>query len=114
MAAQTNPTDESDAAILRPNRTDKEATAGATGGNSEPATNTGVSNAQRHSAAPRTTSRVAQKPGPASFKAGQSNKPAKGSTDPIKLYNRYGSLKEMEVDSRSTASPKKGFSHRTP
>lgn len=45
-----------------------------------------------------------QKPGPASSKQSLGNKPAKGSNDPISLFNRFGSLDSMDTD----LSPGKG------
>jgi hypothetical protein len=65
---------------------------GAVGGNSV------ASNIPHYSAKP--------KPGPASSKPGPGNKMSKGSNDPIKLYNKYGSLDSM--DQEVNISPRSG------
>jgi hypothetical protein len=49
---------------------------------------------------------VNYKPGPASSKQGPGKKPAKGSNDPISLFNRYGSLDSMDLEVE--LSPGKG------
>jgi hypothetical protein len=38
------------------------------------------------------------KPGPASSKLGFAKKPPKGSADPIKLFNKFGSLDDMDLE----------------
>jgi hypothetical protein len=38
------------------------------------------------------------KPGPASSKLGFTKKPPKGCADPIKLYNKFGSLYDMDLE----------------
>lgn len=67
-----------------------------------------ISNIPRYSSTPRQKIQLNNnsKPGPASSKQGLGKKPAKGSNDPITLYNRYGSLDSM--DQEVELSPGKG------
>jgi hypothetical protein len=46
------------------------------------------------------------KPGPASSKPGFAKKPPKGSADPIKLFNKFGSLNDMDLE--VNLSPERG------
>jgi hypothetical protein len=48
------------------------------------------------------------KPGPASSKPGLTKKPPKGSVDPIKLFNRFCSLDDMDLE--VNLSPERGSS----
>lgn len=66
-----------------------------------------ITNIPRYSSTPRQKIQLNDsKPGPASSKQGLGKKPAKGSNDPISLFNRYGSLDSM--DQEVELSPGKG------
>ena len=86
---------------------------GAVGGSSStkptslvaPASSTPI--AKKNFAAPKTKIVLNEsKPGPASSKPGFANKPSKGSGDPIKLFNKFGSLDGMDLE--VNLSPKRG------
>lgn len=67
----------------------------------------GISNIPHYSSTPKQKLQTNNtKPGPASSKQGLGKKPAKGSNDPINLFNRYGSLDSM--DQEVELSPGKG------
>lgn len=72
-----------------------------------------ISNIPHYSSTPKIKIQLNNsKPGPASSKLKPvlGSKLAKGSADPIKLYNRYGSLDAMDLE--VNLSPKKGPSNR--
>ena len=78
--------------------TDESLTSGAVGGHS---TANIVSNIPNYSSTPKQKIQTSNsKPGPASFKTKPAlgNKPTKGSTDPIKIFNKFGSLDSMDQD----------------
>ena len=49
-----------------------------------------------------------QKPGPALSKTIASSRPPKGAADPVRQYNKYTSLQEMEMDLGPTPTTKRG------
>jgi hypothetical protein len=62
--------------------------------------NTSTTNIPRYGA-----SKTSQKPGPAPLK-NKSNRSPKGSSDPITVYNKFGSLDDMDLE--INLSPGKG------
>jgi hypothetical protein len=78
-----------------------------TASNQASATSTSISNIPHYSSTPKQKLQLNNtKPGPASSKQGPGKKPAKGSNNPISLFNRYGSLDSM--DQEVELSPGKG------
>ena len=66
---------------------------GATGGHIPP------TNIPHYTSTPKTKIQINNaKPGPAFSKPGIGKRPPKGSTDPIKLHNRFGSLSAMDLE----------------
>jgi hypothetical protein len=76
------------------------------------ATSSGQANQPRSSAGTRAasneSSKTGNKPGPASSKNTNSNRPIKGASDPVRLYNKYSSLDEMELDLAPAPTTRKG------
>ena len=90
--------------------TDDTLTLGAVGGNSTAKFVTNIP-APRHNSTPKAKIQLSNsKPGPASSKPGSGNKSSKGSNDPIKLYNKFGSLDHMDLE--VNLSPKRGSGGR--
>lgn len=79
---------------------------GAVRGSIASASSAGATNVPRPSATPHNSNKNNQRPGPASSKT--ANRQPKGSTDPISLYNRYGTLDRMELDPQPDLATRKG------
>ena len=73
---------------------------GAAGGNSTTSklVTPSCSYAPKQSSTPKKKIEVSIKPGPLSSKQVPGNRPSKGSDDPIKTFNRYGSLDSMDLE----------------
>jgi hypothetical protein len=71
------------------------------------ATSSSISNIPHYSSTPKARiQRNYVKPGLASSKPTFNNKPSKGSADPIRTYNKFGSLDDMDLE--VSLSPRKG------
>ena len=87
---------------------DNSSSLGAAGGNR---TTHSISYVPRQASTPKTKIQLSSaKPGPASSKPGFCGKPQKGLNDPIKLFNKYGSLDTMDLE--MSLSPGKGSGGR--